>query len=415
MRIAKFVIQNFKSIEYVVVSNLGKSNFFFGDNGVGKSNLLQALSLWYNILVLPIYDKLSDDDQDDDKDKYVYAELLEKFGTNLRRTHAKDNIKIGVTLVLAEDEAQAFAQIINKHGNNVNIYKENEYEIEIFVELGPQVRTHSGLFLGQHFNLPPKQYADWLPRWHHISEGRALSRESRDNRDISIVKDDNLKNALFDSYLSPVWKTKSRLRIFQEYLELFGFGQLDIGLTLKSNDINLGFVKDGDRLPLENLGAGDKQIFMILGQLIFNEPVWLSVEEPEMNLSPINQKKLVDILVQFTKDPNTPLQQIFITTHSPYFEFRERFYDVFLLDGATVLHEATVQDHQDYFQYPLLPNGEDRGARINSQNQITLDEEMMTELSLHRGDLVFMLKNEYGRWEIYTEEEITSELQKIWD
>lgn len=50
MRIERLQIQGFKSIADITVEGLSDINIFFGLNNVGKSNIFQALDLWYWLL-----------------------------------------------------------------------------------------------------------------------------------------------------------------------------------------------------------------------------------------------------------------------------------------------------------------------------------------------------------------------------
>lgn len=414
MKIVKIDIRNFKSIKQVEIANLGQCNFFFGENGVGKSNLLQALEFWYTILTLDL-EEITDSE---DRKRKLATYLRGHFGTNLQRANSPSNIQISVTFSLSRAQAEQTIAFLNKHGNQVaqNIATTNLLDIRI--EFGVDGDAHSGSFNGQHFNLTTAQYAAWLPKWHHISEQRALQRELAGDRNLTtlpLVTDKNLKNTLFAAYLSPDLSQKRRLDTFREYLELFGFGQLDIAKD-RAESVDISFIEEDTRLPLANLGAGANQLFLILGQLVFNEPMWLSLEEPEMNLSPANQKKLIDLLLALIEDESIPLGQVFITTHSPYFEFREKFYDVlYTIESGTDVIEATRKEHSLYFHDALASKDIDSKARLNSQNQITLDAELLQDMGLQRGDLVFTIKNEAGRWEIYTEEEIASRLQEAWE
>jgi hypothetical protein len=114
------------------------------------------------------------------------------------------------------------------------------------------------------------------------------------------------------------------------------------------------------------------------------------------------------------QDPDVKLRQLFISTHSPSFEFEENFFDVTLDEyGATRVSRQPIKERARYFQDTRI--GPEAGARLNSLNQVTLYDGVIKDLGLQRGDLVLFVKNEAGRWEIRPEGEIVQELDTVFD
>jgi hypothetical protein len=117
-------------------------------------------------------------------------------------------------------------------------------------------------------------------------------------------------------------------------------------------------------------------------------------------------------LRRLMQDPAIGLKQIFISTHSPYFEFSENFYDVTLDEsGHTQVNRTTVQDWSAHFA--VAPLGPETGARVNSLNQVRLYDRLIEDLDLRRGDMVVFVRNDAGRWELRKAEEIAQELRPI--
>ena len=58
--------------------------------------------------------------------------------------------------------------------------------------------------------------------------------------------------------------------------------------------------------------------------------------------------------------------------------------------------------------------GPDTGARLNSLNQVQLYDGVLDDLNLQRGDMVFFVKNDAGRWEIQPENEILEVMEAAW-
>ena len=110
------------------------------------------------------------------------------------------------------------------------------------------------------------------------------------------------------------------------------------------------------------------------------------------------------------QDPAVKLKQLFISTHSPYFEFEENFFDVTLDEHKTTqVARLPIEKRARYF--PDTRGGLETGARLNSFNQIILYDGVISDLGLQRGDLVLFAKNKAGRWEIRPEREIIQELE----
>jgi predicted ATP-dependent endonuclease of OLD family len=84
-------------------------------------------------------------------------------------------------------------------------------------------------------------------------------------------------------------------------------------LTIQGNNV---FFKreDGEKLPLEHLSAGEKQLLVILTHALIQdkEPFILLMDEPEISLDIDWQYKLIHTIRKFN-----PSCQLFIATHSP--------------------------------------------------------------------------------------------------
>lgn len=190
----------------------------------------------------------------------------------------------------------------------------------------------------------------------------------------------------------------------------FSLGELDVALDQHSDQIDIGFIRPQGRLPLESLGSGSQQLLLVLGQVFLNDFSIIALEEPEMNLSPQRQQELMIALRRLMQDPAVKLNQLFISTHSPYLEFSENFYDVTLDErGHTRVRKTLAQKWSSHFA--SVPLGPDTGARLNSLNQVKLYEGVVADLDLERGDMVVFVRNDAGRWELRKAEEIAREMQ----
>jgi hypothetical protein len=94
---------------------------------------------------------------------------------------------------------------------------------------------------------------------------------------------------------------------------------------------------DGKRLPLESLGTGIHEVIIMASAATIVQKSVICLEEPELHLNPILQKKLLKYLESKTDN------QYFISTHSAAFMDVgiSNIYHINLMDGVSVVSHAT--------------------------------------------------------------------------
>lgn len=400
MQIERFQIQGFKSIDDLTVTGLSDINVFFGLNNVGKSNIFQALELWRWLATTSVTAKRTG--KNPKKFEISMQMLTQRFGSLLLRLGQQNQIRITVELRDIHTNIYLVVNVLLEFSVDIA-----QCEIELRHE-GSHKASISYIELFERW-LPQ------LPQFHVVHAGRRLQaefREKKEQRDV--ISDHNFKQALFYAYLSSDLEQKKRLNAIKRILAEppFALGELDIALDPATDRIDIGFVRPDSRLPIENLGSGTQQLMLVLGQIFLNDYPIIAVEEPEMNLAPQYQEYLLTALRKLMQEPGVKLQQLFIATHSPYFEFTENFYDVTFdpVAGTQVSH-ATSERYSQHFA--VAPVGPETGARVNSLNQVQLYPGLIQDLGLQRGDMVLFVRNPAGRWEIRPAQEIAHELQTI--
>lgn len=428
MFIESLRVQGFKSLADVTLTDLRAVNVFHGLNDVGKSNILQAIDLFFQLLP-----------------------------EAARALTGEDEMEGGVGLKNAD--LQPYTPSVFRQGGDGTITW--EAQMRVVADMPPVwlrlrlVNAREGLQVVLEWEKPAHfdgQPEDVALRWLHdvcadpandftlVTAERRFAKEWMGEETASIdyapyrrrgspVESARLKQVLFEAVPHRDFRQRERFKRLAKILnEQFGVGELDVTwdapreVERRANepgryvrDILVRFLRPDFPEPvlLEDIGSGVQQLILLLGQMLFNPARSVGIEEPEMNLSPKDwQGKLMAIFRELV-DSHT-LDQIFITSHSPEFEFQDSFYRVTYENQATQVARFPLAKREDFFG-PQQPLGEQRGQRLNSQNQVTLYQEVMADLNLSYGDMVYFVKNAEGRWEIYTEDKAMSDLQEYWD
>ena len=408
MRIESFHIKGYKSLADVRVEGLSDINVFYGLNNVGKSNIFQALELWSKFAKFP----------KENLDKELSSFKFKLGGTS--------SIHLSGEVVFEQSDIASVNILIEKASYDIRQdIKNNEAILESLNKIISQtsigLHQRSGVFTraqtnGSDLNLKDQTVSYLFPNFHNIQANRRahIEHSEKNGATLDLVTDQNIKRALFYAYLSRDLQQKRRLEAIKRLLAKppFTLGELDVALDPESDQIDIGFVREDGRMPLENMGSGVQQLLLVLGQIFLNDHPIIAIEEPEMNLSPQYQQYLLVALRELMQDPDVRLNQLFISTHSPYFEFAETFFDVTMDEaGATHVEKLPIEKRDHYF--PSTVVGPETGSRLNSAKQITLYDGVIEDLGLERGDLVLFVKNEAGHWELRPEKEITQDLEAI--
>lgn len=357
MKLKSIYIDGFRSLKDFKIDTLENINIFYGDNNTGKSNIINALELFFSDKEIEIEDIKTTHEfvgkinlKQSDFFKNQKEKIIFKLEIIL------DDMDIGELKEKTDKESLKLFKVFNKK-NNILFLK-----AEIDAELEDKKKADFKLaeIKINNTNLRPasKKDDDYRPleqiirsyiffkRFKKISTIRQIGKETYDTKKQFTAGDTNIQSYLFDLSHSP---SKSKQILFREieksFSELHGkIGDLEFSLefaginkeketgnaeniethietTVKEIKLNIFSEKSDLFIPIDNLGSGLKQTIILLSNIISNRSAKIfGIEELELNLSPENQKLIFEKLLEMKKKENSGFDQIFLTSHSPVFQ-----------------------------------------------------------------------------------------------
>jgi hypothetical protein len=189
---------------------------------------------------------------------------------------------------------------------------------------------------------------------------------------------------------------------FRQEIILEDIGAICANLAFQPKNSKFG------RIPIEILGSGIQQVVALVARLLVSDATFVAIEEPELNLRYTLQLRLREIFQEIVADPFGP-QQLFISSHSPAFEFGEHFYAMrFSSDGPTVeprpIQEANIFT-QHYADAPSPLESAPMGY-VSSDGLVKLPEYARKALEIEQGGgVVFVKRKDSGHIELLTDDQ----------
>ena len=344
-------IQNFKSIKDVTL-HPRRVNLIIGEPNVGKSNLLEAMTLLGGITY-------------EQTEKFMgsfirYEEPRQLFYDNLVGNTIKVETDRDVAVLLFEKEDKLFqyvfcdlnfyeelaGQVVNSPINRV-IGKAENYMMRNLL--------HGELDMRKSNNVPPEHltYTEFDaqtifgPGNDKIKVsyyGKLQSLAYSFNRNAGTNQDSGSSrlNPPHGSNLIEIIQTNSNLR--QEIAQMFErYGQK---LQLRMDERRLEIIKDQDGIiysyPYSSVADTLQRIIFYLAAIESNDDAVLLFEEPEAHSFPVYVSKLGRRIVESRNN------QFFIDTHSPYLvtEILETMLTDDAQAGELAMFAAYYEDHQ---------------------------------------------------------------------
>jgi ABC-type lipoprotein export system ATPase subunit len=372
MRIEKFRVQGYKNLTHeLVMDELRGYNVIHGVNNIGKSNLLEAMSL----LMQP-------------------SKTISKDATPLVGKH-KLEIEGWIPGILGESEAATPADRllenqshrilfngIGRHGTLVDRANRHSFSAEPFLK-----SKRSGPMRSERFMLIPVS--------------RALNEKMRveENRETSLALE------MYDAQQSEDIGNVKRWRAFVEAMKAFqditGPGEFVATYQRESKEAQLMFEMQDARIPFRLLGSGMQQIVQLLGMILMSNASIIAIEEPELNLRWALQTRLAATLRQLLENPDAGIDQIFITSHSPAFSDEPDFWLMRKGEAGPIIERRPSADLALVLQdsltaaWPELPKHEIDGW-LTPEGVMKVPPRVQKLLKLEHGGAVSFLSKQGG-------------------
>jgi len=171
------------------------------------------------------------------------------------------------------------------------------------------------------------------------------------------------EGALYRAFLSEDVREREAARRLSERLaraELFGGQTSAVSLlpvdshTYAERQIRFHHPKHGE-LPLRNLGSGEQQVVLMLGQRVITPYPIAQIEEPEAHLHRSLMEPLARVLRESVLGDGTSpdVDQLWVATHHRHFALADEFLDVSLDEhGATRTRWRKRDEAAEHFYEP---------------------------------------------------------------
>lgn len=404
MHLRRFSVIGYKNLQQLVsLDDLGPINVVHGPNNVGKSNLLEAMALFFRCL-LPVGGELPIATSR----RFNPNEIADIVDHVRELFHLDKPTPITMTGVLHVPQEELDAAGIAR------VYPVEDLDVEVVVEWDgddaairmTRFQFSNGIDATQRMSSAEEKtkvlrFAKFLARNLLVREGpdqrfsiigvRRDLEEDRIRRESDKVP---LALEMYDCRESPDTVRRNRWRAFvramQEFQKTTGEGIFEVTYQRAESRAQLMFDTDKTRIPLRLLGTGVQQLAALLGHLLVRNASIVAIEEPELNLRFELQDQLRDAFKVLVADTSQigGVSQLFITSHSPAFETGESFYSMERGTEGPVVTRRPASDLASVVGTPARHLGYPSRAPlvyVTSQGVTRLPPETLTRLGIDGG------------------------------
>ena len=390
MEVQKLTLKNFKSFGNSVIHagndipRLGKMNMLFGYNNSGKSNLLKFIQLLFQSKIRREALLVDGEKMEKIESGIFWKGPISNSPFIFHKNNRELPIEFDAYIKIGHDELKAtgyshYKQLSKSYFNGhdyITLYLKGEIrKIDDFetAEIALiQSKLNSKVIYSLDSKGRPLYFQDGITGRDNLlkSDGIAFENLLSMFNDCTLFLDNNrylsdepliqasvdltprnYKNWLYQQYINPktnkafeelsVFIEKHKILpqptdegIFKNVESISPFTKFKPEFAIINGNIEVMFKVGKDRFPLSSFGTGIQQILYILTTLFVTKAKIVLIEELELNLSPRYQKALFKILWALHKEGK--IDQVFFTTHSKYFQFRNDFsvYEVSIDDSG---------------------------------------------------------------------------------
>lgn len=364
MIINRIKIKNFKSIKELDIEPNAKVNSFIGENSVGKSNIIDAIKMVIGL------------------QSYNGKELPKEI-------HYECNYDNKIYILIAFADKPEIELIEDSNSNKANIFINASHAGEVRRE------EYISAFLGveREINnfLPTNQYTLLGRLFKTISEymkkeeiedeetGERITKEKYIQKELAKINQKTLMDVKDESgnnimgIFSKILKEESAKQLNREQNEIIlDTNYLNIGNPYKNLEIKV-LQELGIEMNIKDMGMGAQAsmaiaILRAYSKLKLKEGVPLFIDEPEIFLHPIAQRRFYNILRDLAENG----MQIFITTHSPDFISVENFEEVFIVkknkEKGTYCNNAIVSNFVVDLKQRLNIDTDEQSLKLQYKN-----------------------------------------------
>lgn len=333
MRLISFSVQGYKNLrQRVELRDLEAINVIHGPNNVGKSNLLQAMALFFECLeprngFNPLSDTRVGWSELGVGFVRVHRELFhlaspapirleallevpqrELLGAGLTPLTSSERLRIKFELRWDGNQLQiAPMSAVFDDGTSLARPTPGDSNAPLsllhFLARNPLIRTGPA----QRFALVGIRRDLELDAVPHGAGQLSLALEMFDARE----SDDVARRDRWAAFTAAM----------RDFEKLTGEGQIEVTFQRQNNAAQLVFDTPSTRTPLRLMGSGVHQAAALLGHILLRNAPIVAVEEPELNFRPDVQDLVREALQRLVRrqDPGG-VQQLFLTSHSDRFE-----------------------------------------------------------------------------------------------
>lgn len=349
MKLTRFSAKGYRSLRDVTLDGLGDFNVFYGRNGSGKSNILDALQTFFCVLPLAVDSAYGTDDE----------RLSFRDAGNQAATWIRDDDFFLHSDVRAIEFSARLSELkhVLFHGQPVR-----DIDLEVHytrVRPGQSNLQIKRLYInGQRPGLPfhDVDTRDVLrvlvpQAFTHLGVTRTLSVQggAPTARPVGTIPDGEVVRMLFEAKNSSDPGVRARFDQVREFMvRALHRGTFDVFMNAdKGLELRERLPEPNPRgldIRLNNAGYGVVQMYTIIATILLAGGRLVAIEEPEAHLhAPTMGRELRTILRELVSDGR--IDQLFIATHSNLFDLDlTGYWDVSLVDRETRVQRKPLDE-----------------------------------------------------------------------